>query len=119
MSTPFSRKMQGVATRLLGKYGSTALLVKAGGKVWDSVAGEFVFSDPTTHPLTGVPVPVESSLINGTTIQAGDITVIADYQLEPSMEDKVVIGGVQLSIVAVEPKLLNDDVVAYFIRCRK
>lgn len=42
MSTAFSKKMRGVATRLLGKYGSTVTLVRAGTKVWDADLGEYV-----------------------------------------------------------------------------
>ncbi|MBU4717089.1 hypothetical protein IF170_24085, partial [Salmonella enterica subsp. enterica serovar Typhimurium] len=50
MSTAFSKKMQGVATRLLGKYGSTVTLVRAGAKVWDEDLGEYVQQPGTQIP---------------------------------------------------------------------
>ncbi|KAF2282287.1 hypothetical protein GH714_044131 [Hevea brasiliensis] len=50
MSTAFSRKMQGVATRLLGKYGSTVTLVRAGGKVWDEAGDMVVKVDHSVLP---------------------------------------------------------------------
>jgi hypothetical protein len=119
MSTAFSKRMQGVATRLLGKYGSTVTLVRAGGKVWDSAAGEYVQEPDISLTLTAVPVPVNAGLVNGTTIQAGDMVVKADYSVLPKMEDKVDFDGERWSIVGLERKQVNDDVVAWFIQVRK
>lgn len=119
MSTVFSKKMQGVATRLFGKYGSTVTLERAGGKVWNPIAGEYDILPPQSIALTSVPVPVNVGLINGTTIQAGDMIVKADYSVLPKMEDKVIFGGDHWSVVGIEKKMVNDDVVAYFIQVRK
>lgn len=119
MSTAFSEKMQGVATRLLGKYGSTVTLVRAGSKVWDDLLGEYVQQPDTLIPLTAVPVPVNATLVDGTTIQAGDMVVKADYSVLPKMEDKVDFGGERWSVVGIEKKQVNDDIVAWFIQVRK
>ncbi|ELZ3649982.1 hypothetical protein ULT26_004276 [Salmonella enterica] len=119
MSTAFSKKMQGVATRLLGKYGSTVTLVRAGAKVWDEDLGEYVQQPGTQIPLTSVPVPVNAGLVNGTTIQAGDMVVKADYSVLPKMEDKVEFSGAQWSVVGIEKKIVNDDSVVWFIQVRK
>lgn len=119
MSTAFSKKMQGVATRLLGKYGSTVTLVRAGGKVWNPSTGEYDVSPDTTIPLTSVPVPVNVGLVNGTTIQAGDMVVKADHSVLPKMEDKIDFGGARWSVVGIDTKMVNDDVVAYLIQVRK
>ena len=119
MSSAFSRKMQGVATRLLDNYGSTVTLVHSGGKVWDGTLGELVQQPSASIALTSVPVPVNASLVDGTTIQAGDRIVKADYSVVPSMEDKVKFGGEQWSVVGIEKKMVNDDIVAYFIQVRK
>ena len=119
MSTRFSRKMQGVATRLLGKYGSTVTLVRAGTKVWDAERGEFVQQPDTEMALTSVPVPINAGLVNGTTIQAGDMVVKADYSVLPKMEDKVEFSGEQWSVVGIQKKIVNDDVVAWFVQVRK
>lgn len=119
MSTAFSKKMQGVATRLLDKYGSTVTLVRAGSKVWNPVTGEYEWQPDTQIPLTSVPVPVRLGLINGTTIQAGDMVVKADYSVLPTQEDKVDFNGSRWSVVGVEPKIVNDDIVAWFIQVRK
>ena len=119
MSTAFSKKMQGVATRLLDKYGSTVTLVRAGSKVWNPVTGEYEWQPDTLIPLTAVPVPINAALVNGTTIQAGDMIVKADGRVEPKMEDKVSFGGEQWSVVAIERKQVNDDIVAWFIQVRK
>ena len=66
-----------------------------------------------------MPVPVAVGLINGTTIQAGDMVVKADGAVEPKMEDKVSFAGAQWSIVNIERKLVNDQTIAWFIQVRK
>lgn len=119
MSSAFSRKMADVSTRLLTKYGSTVSLIRAGAKEWDNDEGEYVFLPDTTIPLAGVPVPVAVGLINGTTIQAGDMVVKADGVVEPKMEDKVHFAGAQWSVVNIERKMVNDDTIAWFIQVRK
>ena len=119
MSSTFSKRMQKTATRLLGKYGSTVNLIRAGSKVWDPDEGEYVVSPSVTIPLTSVPVPVNAALVNGTTIQAGDMIVKADSSVLPTMEDKVSFNGSEWSIVAIETKKVNDDVIAWFIQVRK
>ena len=119
MSSAFSRKMAGVASKLLTKYGSSVSLVRAGSKVWDESLGEYVFGPDTVLPLAGVPVPVAVGLINGTTIQAGDMVVKADGAVEPKPEDKVEFAGGQWSIVNIERKMVNDQTIAWFIQVRK
>lgn len=119
MSSAFSKRMQKTATRLLGKYSSTVNLIRAGAKVWDPDEGEYVESPPTTISLISVPVPVNVALVNGTTIQAGDMIVKADHSVLPKMEDKVSFNGAEWSIVAIETKMVNDDVIAWFIQVRK
>ena len=119
MSTAFSKKMQGVATRLLDKYGSTVTLVRAGSKVWNPVTGEYEWQPDTQISLTAVPVPINAALVNGTTIQSGDMTVKADYSGLPKMEEKEVLAGEQWSVVGIERKQVNDDIVAWFIQVRK
>lgn len=119
MSTAFSKRMQGVGKRLLPKFGSTVSLIRTGSKVWDEVLGEYIWSADEVLPLKAVPVPVDARLVNGTTIQAGDMIVKADCSVVPKMEDKVQFGGEQWSIEAIAKKMVNDDVVTYFIQVRK
>lgn len=119
MSTPFSRRMQGVATRLLTRYGSTVKLVRTGARVWDAPSGEYITAPDTVIDLKSVPVPVKESLINGTTIRAGDMIVKADFSVQPTQADKIVFNATRWAIVGIEPKIVNDDVVAYFIQVRR
>ncbi|EMZ3894713.1 hypothetical protein ABDJ00_004874, partial [Salmonella enterica] len=50
---------------------------------------------------------------------AGDMVVKADYSVLPNMEDKVEFAGEQWSVVGIEKKIVNDDIVAWFIQVRK
>lgn len=115
----FANRMQSTATRLLTKYGSTVTLLRQGASVWDSGAGEYVTGAIQKIPLAAVPVPVAVGLIDGTAIQAGDMIIKADGIVEPKMQDKILFQGVQWSIVNIEPKIVNDIVIAYFIQVRK
>uniref|UniRef100_A0AB39C5G2 Uncharacterized protein n=1 Tax=Salmonella phage vB_SE130_2P TaxID=3236707 RepID=A0AB39C5G2_9VIRU len=47
------------------------------------------------------------------------MVVKADYSVIPKMGDKVQFNGEQWLVVAVEKKMVNDDVVAYFIQVKK
>jgi hypothetical protein len=47
------------------------------------------------------------------------MVVKADYSVLPKMEDKVIFGGDHWSVVGIEKKMVNDDIVAYFIQVRK
>lgn len=115
----FADRMKNTATRLLSKYGSTVILLRAGASTWSESAGEYVTSAAQSTPLTAVPVPVAVGLVNGTTIQAGDMMLKAGGVVEPKMQDKVEFQGAQWSIVNIEPKIVNDVVLAYFIQVRK
>ena len=64
-------------------------------------------------------MPINAALVNGTTIQAGDMIIKADYSVLPKMEDKVDFAGERWSVVAIERKQVNDDIVAWFIQVRK
>lgn len=119
MSSAFSKNMQGVATKLLTKYGSSVSLIKVGARTWDPDEGEYVKQPDTTYPLTAVPVPVNANLVDGTTIQAGDMQVICDLKVEPLSEDKVEFQGHRWSIVAIKQSVVSDDRIVYFIQVRK
>lgn len=115
----FANRMQNTATRLLRKYGSTANLLRAGSSTWDADEGEYINLPASIIPLHAAPVPVSLGLINGTTIQSGDMLIKADGTVEPKMQDKIEFQGAQWSIVNIEPKIVNDVVIAYFIQVRK
>ena len=115
----FAARMKSTATRLLSKYGSTVTLIRSGTSTWSESVGEYITSAAQSIPLTAVPVPVAVGLVNGTTIQAGDLMLKADGIVEPKMQDKVEFQGSQWSIVNIEPKIVNDVVLAYFIQVRK
>jgi len=45
--------------------------------------------------------------------------VKADFSVLPKMEDKLEFGGARWSVVGIENKMVNDDIIAYFIQVRK
>lgn len=109
----FAKRMNRVATRLLTKFderGTPIKIIKLGiGTVFDEVLGEFVAVPDEEYTATGVVITVSESMINGTTIQAGDkvVTISTDIKdtngavvvYRPTTADKVILDGEQWSIV--------------------
>lgn len=121
----FAKRMQAVGTKLLNKFDESKtrlILVKpAGEPVWDDNLAEMVAQPSTEINLVGVTVAFSAGQINNTTIQNGDVMVIAANKegLAISLQDKVKIDGVQWSIVD-EPKTDYTGInIVYKIHCRK
>lgn len=118
----FALDMQKVATDLLTQFDERtvkAKLVTLGAKTW--VDGEYVFAPSTEQELTGVAKDYNNALINGTTIQSGDILFIATSAVKPTQADKVVMDGSQYSIVSISPSAFTgaDVTFLYKIQLRK
>lgn len=101
----FAKRMQGVATKLLTKYDESPSddrrikLVRKGVPAWDDDAGEVLPGVDEVIDLVGVTVPFSAGLVNGTTIQAGDVQAIVTSATAPTTADKLQIDGVEWSIV--------------------
>ncbi|MGL4937178.1 hypothetical protein [Shewanella sp.] len=123
----FAKRMQNVASKLLDKFdeseGRIVLVKKGGEPVWDSELGEMVPAPAIEIPLTGVTVEYSQGMVNGTTIQSGDVLVIAKV-VNPiyggiSLQDKVKFDGAQWSIVTTPKADYTGVVICYKIQCRK
>lgn len=122
----FANRMQGVASKLLDKFDESKVRLKlikpAGEPVWDETLAEMVPQESEQFDLVGVTTQFSAAMINGTTIQAGDVMVIAKVNqlIESiSVQDKVLIDGVQWSITQ-EPKVdYTALTICYKIHCRK
>jgi primase-polymerase (primpol)-like protein len=78
-------------------------IVRPGAKTWNPTLGAYEFGPPSEIPVTGVTVPYATNLINGTTIQASDVRLVITNDVEPLMDDKVLVDGKQYSVVRPEP----------------
>jgi hypothetical protein len=132
----FASEMNAMATELLSDFdertGDDRLaIIKQGAKVWDNVEAEYVYGADTKYFLTGVSINKLDALINGTTIQAGDMMITASTNVVdeseavvsyvPAVNDKMLIDGVQWSIVDTPHVNYtgNSLIVAYKIQVRK
>lgn len=103
---PLAARMQKVADRLLIKYDERVtkiVLVQQSAKVWNATTAEYEFQSDVPVDVTGVAVPYIDSLVDGTTIQAGDIKLTITRAIKPTLKDKVILDGVEYSIVSVTP----------------
>lgn len=122
----FANKMQGVANKLLTKFDERPVngkiqLIKNSTAVWDPVLAEDVITEGEALDLTGVAVPYSQSMIDGTTIQSGDIKLTITNGVEPEQQDKILLDGVQYSIITIQPFAYTgeDLTIAYAIQIRR
>ncbi len=113
-----------VADELLSEFDERTdkvKLIRPGSHHFDEALGREVFDAATEHDLTGVASSYSSHLINGTTIQTGDIKFIATRAVKPELTDKVLMDG--KTYLIVPPLKSNaytgsDKVISYEIQLR-
>ena len=121
----FAQRMNKVATKLLTKYDESdsanrriKLIIK-GVPAWDAELAEFVQGMDSTVDLVGVTVPFSADLIDGTTIQSGDVTAIVTTSAQPKIGDKVQIDGEEWSIVDMPLVNYTGVPICHKLHCRK
>jgi hypothetical protein len=132
----FSKKMQGVNNRLLAKFdertGNDRLaILKQGERVWNPTTAEYDIGEDTKYFLAGVQINTLAGMVNGTTIQQGDMSITASTIVKdesgvvidyvPAVNDKMLIDGVQWSIVDTPHVNFtgNDLIVSFKMQVRK
>ena len=120
----FAKEMREVAEELLTEFDERddkMILRVAGGSYFDTNLAETVISEPQEYELTGVATSYSEGLVNGTTIQNGDIQLSVLCKVEPKQADKVVVDDVEASIVAVNPVAYTgkDKTIMYKIQVRR
>lgn len=119
-----AKEMQEIAEELLTEFDEREdkmILRVPGESYFDTNLGETVFGASQEYELTGVATAYSEGLINGTTIQNGDIQLSVLCDVEPKQSYKVVIDGVESSIVAVKPVAYTgkDKTIMYKIQVRR
>jgi hypothetical protein len=119
----FASDMAGVATDLLNEFDERTnkiLLKKNSVAVWDSEIAENVITEGATVELTGVATPYDQAMVDGNTIQTGDIKLTITNSVEPSAQDKIEVDGVEYSIVAITPFAYTgkNKTIAYAVHIR-
>ena len=122
----FAAEMSQVATDLLTEFDERSddnkiKLKRNSVAVWDPVIAENVITPGDVIALTGVAVPYNQGMVDGTTIQAGDIKLTVTNLVEPSQQDKIEVDGVEHSIISVMPFTYTgkDQTIAYAIQLRR
>ena len=122
----FATDMQQVATELLTEFderpvGAKIQLQKNSVAVWDPALAEDVITKGALVNLTGVAVPYSQGLVDGTVIQSGDIKLTVTMDSEPLAQDKVILDGVEYSIISIKPFSYTGKglTIAYSIQIRR
>ena len=122
----FATDMQDVASELLAEFDERRAsdkiqLKKNSSAVWDPILAEDVITQGATIDLTGVAVPYSQGLVDGTTIQSGDIKLTVTMATEPLAQDKVILDGAEHSIISIVPFAFTGKplTIAYAIQIRR
>ena len=122
----FAAEMAQVATDLLGEFDERSVddkiqLKRNSAAVWDPILVEDVITPGATIDLTGVAVPYSQGLVDGTTIQSGDIKLTVTMATEPLAQDKVILDGAEHSIISIVPFAFTGKplTIAYAIQIRR
>lgn len=123
MSQDFSNKAASIYTRLLTRYGKTAhlQLKRLTGETFDDSAGSRTSTGTSTLTLVGVAGPLGGKLIDESRIREDQGVVFVDGATQPETDDKLLIGGIEKSIVDDGITELNmaDVPVGYAIVYKK
>ena len=113
------------STRLIRDMGKAATLRVPGAGTFDPVTGALTPGAPTDYAVHVVEQRYEQSEVDGTLVQANDrrfiVSAIADSGVAlvaPSSAHKLIVGGVELAIVAVLPEQPGDIALDYTVQCR-
>ena len=132
----FAKKMKGVNNRLCAKFDERSgddrlAILKQGDQVWDEIEAEYITGPDTKYFLEGVQINTLAGMVNGTTIQQGDMSITASTIVKdesdvvidyvPAVNDKMLIDGVQWSIVDTPHVNFtgNDLIVSLKMQIRK
>jgi hypothetical protein len=131
-----SKNFQALSDSLLAKFDERKgddrmAILKQGEIVWDPIEAKEVIGPDTKYFLNGVQINVSAGMVNGTTIQSGDMMIKASVNMfdeadlpivyVPRVNDKMLIDGVQWSIVNAPHSNYtgNDVIINYNIQVRK
>lgn len=120
----FAKRMQGVATRLIGKFDERAtkvqLIRESDGKYFDFTLGEYVFPQPDNLSIACVQTNQENKLFENSQVENGDILLILTSAIKPLMSDNILSDGKTYSIVDIKPVSYTgaDLAISYGVHAR-
>lgn len=121
----FAKKMQAVNNKLINKFSERVTgefyLIRPGAKVYNPAIGDYDRGAPTNINITGLSINFSANMVNGTTVQDGDVMIKMTTDVEPLMNDKVFMDGSEWSIVSL-PHILYTGAsipISYQMHLRK
>jgi len=94
-------------------------LVRHSAAVMNTTTAELDPQTETDIEVSGVTVPYAKTLIDGSTIQEGDIRLVIDSQQEPQQADDVIIDGDSYGIVSNTIFNAGGVVLGYDLQVRR
>jgi len=114
-------RFQGLASRLVDKFASTATIERTTDSGYDPVEGEATTNTQVFDLKITPPKAYTEALIDGTLIQKDDFQVFiaSDAGVEPMIGDHLIYNGVIYSVIrVVEVSTPDNDVAGYRLQCR-
>jgi hypothetical protein len=110
-----------LATNMLNQFGATATFRKI-TRTFDPATRKNTVSRKNTTVKMKPPEPYNVNRINGTTIQAGDLTTMISGEaltFVPTTNDLIAYLGTDWQIVTVSPIVSGDSTAAYELQLRQ
>jgi len=122
-------KFQNTATRLLTKFdertlGVDSIQLEQISVSFNTETGENEQGFPVITDLSGVSVGfgreyTNGNNANGNTVQTGDQLLKITSAIEPFMGDKILIDGLEYSIVSISPSRYTNKTILYTVHIRR
>lgn len=123
MTGALDTKMRALALSLISRYGQSATWSAIGGSsTFNPATGRTTEAGSSYSVTVSPPSPVDISLVDGSTIQATDETVLiaaSGLAFTPKIGDRVTLSSVAYRVVRVSPIFSGAQVAAYEAQCRK
>jgi len=109
-----------MAAELLAEFGNrtNVCLRSRNAAAYDEIENEYTNESETNTPLLAVDLAYRTNVIDGSRIKANDRNVICSNEVEPKMEDTLIIGGIEHTIHAIKKVAPSGTDIIYMVQAR-
>lgn len=97
----------------INKYGGDVAIIRNGDVTYNEETNTYDSNDVTISGK-GILSSIDSSFINGTTVMYGDVSMMCYLDSEPVVNDKLIFGGKQYTVVNIESVNPDGKCVIYY-----
>lgn len=113
-------KILATVKRVISSNGQSVTLIVTNHAAYDTGRGEFLSSTPVESTLRAVVTKVKESLVDGNSVLATDLScMLAAEGTKPVVGNRVLIAGMQYTVLDVATTVVQDTDVAWTLQLRR